>query len=115
MINCKLPKKYKILSFNKNIFYMKKYIEHPFILYYEYNKYYFARIGYLIKKKEIKYACKRNLIKRIIRENFRMYKNKLYNYDIIISLTKLIKLCKFKKINLNIKINKLFKKFLIKN
>lgn len=115
MNNYNLPKKYKILNFNQNFFNLKKHLENPFILYYEYNKYYFARIGCLIKKTQIQSACKRNFIKRIIREKFRIYKKKLYNYDLIISITKIINSYKFKKINFNIKINKILNFLINKN
>ncbi|XBC43340.1 MAG: ribonuclease P protein component [Buchnera aphidicola (Meitanaphis flavogallis)] len=44
----------------------------------------FPRLGMILSKKNIKYSCKRNQIKRIIRESFRLNQYKLINSDFIV-------------------------------
>ncbi|XBC44389.1 MAG: ribonuclease P protein component [Buchnera aphidicola (Schlechtendalia peitan)] len=48
------------------------------------NKLTFSRLGICISKKKIRHACKRNHIKRIIRESFRLIQNQLINSDFIV-------------------------------
>ncbi|XBC41803.1 MAG: ribonuclease P protein component [Buchnera aphidicola (Kaburagia rhusicola rhusicola)] len=44
----------------------------------------FPRLGMILSKKNIKYSFKRNQIKRIIRESFRLNQYKLINSDFIV-------------------------------
>ena len=46
----------------------------------------FPRIGIVVAKRKVKQAVDRNLIKRIIRESFRLSKAKLPPYDFIVIL-----------------------------
>lgn len=107
----KFNKNLQLLKLHKkplNFSIMCKYIVHPFIIFFFYNKLTYPRLGYLIGKKKIKYAYQRNLIKRIIKEYFRINKKNLNNIDIIISITNLINCNKFTKLDINININKIF-------
>ncbi|WP_228860883.1 ribonuclease P protein component [Buchnera aphidicola] len=44
----------------------------------------FSRLGISISKKKIKNSCKRNKIKRVIRESFRLVHKKLINSDFVV-------------------------------
>lgn len=48
------------------------------------NDYSYSRLGLVIAKKNIKKAVTRNLIKRLVRENFRLQQYLLKNMDIIV-------------------------------
>lgn len=43
-----------------------------------------ARLGVVVPKKNIRKAVARNRIKRVIRESFRLHKNQLENWDIVV-------------------------------
>ena len=43
-----------------------------------------ARLGVVVPKKNIRKAVARNQIKRVIRESFRLHKNHLENWDIVV-------------------------------
>ncbi|MFI4846823.1 MAG: ribonuclease P protein component [Candidatus Makana argininalis] len=60
----------------------------------KYNKLNYPRIGFLISKKQIKMSYKRNKIKRLIRENFRINKNYLQYIDILLIIKKKISIFK---------------------
>ncbi|AKC60198.1 ribonuclease P protein component [Blochmannia endosymbiont of Camponotus (Colobopsis) obliquus] len=64
-------KPFKIKTPNIIIFSRKNELQHP-------------RIGLIIAKKNVKKAYKRNYIKRLIREKFRIYQHILPNMDFII-------------------------------
>ncbi|QCI23067.1 ribonuclease P protein component [Buchnera aphidicola] len=49
----------------------------------------FSRLGISISRKNIKYSYKRNQIKRIIRESFRLIQYKLINADFIVVVSTL--------------------------
>ena len=55
-----------------------------FSVYFKANRLNYPRLGLAISKKNAKKAVTRNLIKRIIRENFRNHQDKLVGWDIII-------------------------------
>lgn len=42
------------------------------------------RIGLVIAKKNLKFAHQRNLVKRLLREKFRLEQNTFNNYDIVV-------------------------------
>ncbi|MGB1237484.1 MAG: ribonuclease P protein component [Pseudomonadales bacterium] len=42
------------------------------------------RIGFIISKKNVRRAVKRNHVRRIMRESFRLHQERLPNYDLII-------------------------------
>ncbi|CAL4317732.1 ribonuclease P protein component [Buchnera aphidicola] len=44
----------------------------------------YPRLGISITRKNIKYAYQRNLIKRLIRETFRLLQNKLISMDFVV-------------------------------
>ncbi|MGK2896977.1 MAG: ribonuclease P protein component [Candidatus Makana argininalis] len=73
------------------------------------NKLNYPRIGFLISKKQIKMSYKRNRIKRLIRENFRINKNYLPYIDIILIIKKKISI--FKNNDINKLINKIWINF----
>lgn len=51
------------------------------------NTFNFPRLGIIVSKKVSKHAYKRNLIKRLIRESFRLSQYYLLNYDFVIIAT----------------------------
>ncbi len=101
-------KKYRLLSYNDfnfvfnkpNILSLKK-----IVFLRRLNKFNYSRIGILVRKKYIKQAFLRNQIKRVIRESFRLNKNKLLNFDIIVIV---------KEFNSNYFLKKNFKSFIEK-
>lgn len=48
------------------------------------NDFDYPRLGLAIAKKNIRKAVTRNLIKRTVRENFRLQQQKLINFDIVV-------------------------------
>ena len=42
------------------------------------------RLGLVIAKKNLKFAYQRNLVKRLLREYFRLYQSELSHYDLVI-------------------------------
>lgn len=110
-INSNYRRHFNLFNYINNVpnytYNMFKYIEHPFILFYKYNNLSYARLGYYIKKNTIKYAHERNLIKRIIKEQFRINQKYLPNFDIIICILKLIYYDQINKKFIQIKIYKL--------
>lgn len=52
------------------------------------NKFKNSRLGLVFSKKEIKDACKRNRIKRLIREYFRLHQFEFQKMDFIVSVKK---------------------------
>jgi ribonuclease P protein component len=48
------------------------------------NKLNHSRLGFVISKKNIRRAVKRNLVRRIIRESFRLNQHSLPNIDMVI-------------------------------
>lgn len=48
----------------------------------------YSRIGLIISKKYIKKSHERNLIKRLIRESFRIHQHMLYSMDFIVIFKK---------------------------
>lgn len=44
------------------------------------------RFGVVVGKKQVKSAVRRNLIKRLARENFRLRRNSLAGYDLVLRL-----------------------------
>ncbi|BFR92807.1 ribonuclease P protein component [endosymbiont of Pachyrhynchus infernalis] len=81
-------KKYKLsFSYGKiisNNFFFKK--SDFFKINYSDNNLNYPRLGIYISKKCIKLSNKRNLLKRLIREYFRINKYKIYNLDYILKL-----------------------------
>ncbi len=71
----------------------------------------YPRIKIIINKKHIKYSYKRNKIKRIIKESFRLNQHNIKNIDLILLINK--NTIYTKKIFL--KITKIWKNFYIKN
>lgn len=55
------------------------------------------RLGIIVSKSNVKKANKRNLIKRIIKESFRLNKEKIQNMDVIVLIKKEINQLKTKK------------------
>ncbi len=83
-----LPKKMKLkiknISFNKNIIY------NFLLIKIKKNKFNYPRIGILIRKKYIKLSVKRNKLKRIIYETFRLKQYKIKNNDYLLIVKKKI-------------------------
>lgn len=48
-----------------------------------FNEFTYPRLGISISKKNIKTACERNRLKRIVRECFRLRQHKLNNFDVV--------------------------------
>ena len=48
----------------------------------------FPRLGLIVAKKNVKKASKRNLVKRIIRESFRLNRHQLPAVDVVVLVTK---------------------------
>lgn len=106
----------KILTLKKNyefnrVFSRGKYINGEFLcIYLIKNKFQKNRVGIVVSKKTAK-SVKRNRIKRLIRENYRLVKDKLeIGYDILIvwKKSKEITLATYKNIEKDMK--KIFKK-----
>lgn len=57
-----------------------------FLLLYQSNQKDYARLGVVISKNHVKLAVNRNQVRRLIRESFRYYKDKLKGLDIIVLL-----------------------------
>ncbi|CAL4317613.1 ribonuclease P protein component [Buchnera aphidicola] len=64
-------KSIKLSIYNMIVLSTKNHLSHP-------------RLGIIISKKVSKSSCKRNTIKRFIRESFRLSQNYLYNMDYIV-------------------------------
>lgn len=54
-----------------------------FGLFYRANGLDFARIGIITSKKNVRFAVKRNLVRRILREQFRVHQSSIIGYDIV--------------------------------
>jgi ribonuclease P protein component len=44
----------------------------------------YPRLGFAVSKKSVKLACRRNLIKRIIRDSFRLKRHEMKSIDIVV-------------------------------
>ena len=55
------------------------------------NGYQYARLGLAVPKRHIQSAVKRNRIKRVIRESFRLRKNQLKGFDLVVLVRRPIK------------------------
>ncbi|MBV1790373.1 ribonuclease P protein component [Marinobacterium sp. D7] len=67
--------------FDKAVF---KVSEQPLLILSSPNNLEHPRIGFVISKKNIRRAVKRNRVRRIIRESFRLHQHQLPNVDIVI-------------------------------
>ncbi len=79
-------KKMKLKKLN-GYFYKKKKFKY-LIIKNKHNKFSYSRIGIIIKKKNIKLAVKRNKIRRIIYETFRLKQYKIKNIDYLLIINK---------------------------
>ena len=69
----------------KNVFDKKQKIsQNSIAIFFCYNGLGYARLGIVIPKKNINFAVRRNKIKRIIRESFRINQKTIRNFDVII-------------------------------
>ncbi|CAL4041904.1 Ribonuclease P protein component [Buchnera aphidicola (Phyllaphis fagi)] len=68
-----------------------------------YNHFNFPRLGIIVSKKVSKYSYKRNKIKRIIRESFRLVQHHLLSLDFILIVKKNILIIKTKNLKKKIK------------
>ncbi|MFI4853286.1 MAG: ribonuclease P protein component [Candidatus Makana argininalis] len=105
-------KKFRLIKFNHFSFVFKNpsiYNTTYIKVLSKYNKLNYPRIGFLISKKQIKMSYKRNRIKRLIRENFRINKNYLPYIDIILIIKKKISI--FKNNDINKLMNKIWVNF----
>lgn len=55
----------------------------PYLLLCRKNQFDHPRLGLVVRKKFLKRAVDRNLLKRLARENFRLHKHRLGNLDVI--------------------------------
>ncbi len=81
-----LPKKMKLKIRNLHFFKKKKF--QYILIKNKLNKFNYPRIGVIIKKKYIKLSVKRNKIRRIIYETFRLKQHKIKNIDYLLILNK---------------------------
>ncbi len=81
-----LPKSMKLKT--KRFLFTKKKIYKYLSIKIKLNKLNYPRIGILIKKKNIKYSVKRNKIRRIIYETFRLKQHKIKNIDYLLIINK---------------------------
>lgn len=105
-------KKLRLLNYMdfKKVFNLsKKYITSFFTVFSMKNKLNYPRLGMVISRKVSKLSCKRNLIKRLIRESFRVRQHHLLHADFVI----VVKLNIIKYNNLQIKnfLNNLWMKY----
>ncbi|MGD6858735.1 MAG: ribonuclease P protein component [Enterobacteriaceae bacterium] len=95
----------KIINLNKKSlkFFKKKFFYKYFLLFCHKNNLNYSRISFIIPKKKIKFSYKRNQIKRIIKESFRLNQHKLINLDFLLivnfNITYLSKIIIRKEIN----------------
>lgn len=68
------------------------------------------RLGILISKKNVKRACDRNRIKRLIKESFRLFQNSLMVMDFLVIVKKNLYLFSNKKIFFYLKNKWIYKK-----
>lgn len=66
----------------------KKLFDPSFIILLKKNDQPFARLGFIIGKKQVKKSSQRNAIKRVIRESFRYHQQLLQGYDVIVMARK---------------------------
>lgn len=81
------PKKNRLISkadYDSTFKNAKKATKQSMVGLYKNNNLELARVGIIVSKRVAKSAVKRNIIRRIIRESFRSYKNRLQRLDIII-------------------------------
>lgn len=76
----------------------EKLTSESFIMLFSKNDVEFPRIGIVIAKRKVKCAVDRNLLKRIVRDSFRLSKTKLPSYDFIVIIKKPIHTIRRKKI-----------------
>ncbi|CAL4317734.1 Ribonuclease P protein component [Buchnera aphidicola (Protaphis terricola)] len=87
MLNYFFKKKSKLLkSINFKYVFEKNYMQSNFelVILGRSNYLGYPRLGISIPKKNVKYAYKRNIIKRLIRETFRLLQYKLTSKDFIV-------------------------------
>ncbi|QOI10832.1 ribonuclease P protein component [Blochmannia endosymbiont of Colobopsis nipponica] len=85
------PKRSRLLTYKDYLFVFKKSAKNQtknIVTLSCFNSLRHPRIGLIVAKKQVKQANKRNYIKRIIRESFRIYQHKLPNMDFIIIVQK---------------------------
>lgn len=73
-------------DFDRVFSFRKRYFFDLFVAYYCRNDFQRPRLGIIVSKRNAKKAVDRNRVKRVIRESFRLYKNKLPNNDYVICL-----------------------------
>ena len=59
-------------------------IESPFTLLYRRNQLGYPRLGMVVSKKNLRLAVRRNLVRRRIRESFRLNRPRLPNVDLVL-------------------------------
>ncbi|BAP58278.1 ribonuclease P protein component [Candidatus Tachikawaea gelatinosa] len=90
-LNLTFPKNLKLLKKRDfyNVFKQSKKIHTKEItVFFSFNLFKNPRIGIIIGKKYIKYSHDRNRIKRLIKENFRLFQHRLPNVDFVIMIKK---------------------------
>lgn len=88
-----LSRKLRLLNFHEfklNLYQDKQSSLNCITIFSRINKFKYPRIGIIIKKKYVKLANKRNTIKRLIRESFRLNQHLLLNKDFIVKVNKKI-------------------------
>lgn len=71
----------------------------------------YPRVGIIVSKRNVSKSAERNYFKRIIREHFRLTKNKLKNIDLVVFVNKVRR--KLSKKELNVFLEKQFSKIMI--
>ncbi|WP_343188230.1 ribonuclease P protein component [Buchnera aphidicola (Ceratoglyphina bambusae)] len=97
MINFFFKKKHRLFKDNQfNFVFLRSYrvFNKEFLILSRKNIYKYPRLGIRISSKIIKLSCKRNVIKRLIRESFRNNKNKLLYMDFVVIVKKNILIIK---------------------
>lgn len=85
--NAKFPKKQHLLNAKefKAVFQAAKKRTTPYLaIFSKGNNLGYARLGLIVAKRDVRYAHERNLIKRIIRESFRLNQSTLCQVDFVV-------------------------------